>query len=487
MGLELKFGHHMTQSLQQRQHMTLQMQQAIKLLQYNQLQLKEHIDNELVENPTLEEIPGTLSSEVSDGEKALEASAEASKNDIVDQNNGSEGNDTDWEKILEGYSASAFKTGTGAGLRDDLPPIESTLTSSATLVEHLLWQIHMQICTDDEMTAGHVILMNLDDKGYLTLTMEQVAEEAECDLDDAEGAQMIVQALDPIGCGSSSLEDCLVVQAKAQFPEDPFFKPIIMNHLHDFESRNYQAVARAMEMELEDVIEYHKMIRELEPWPGRGYADADPQYITPDVYVFLVGDDKEWQVVLNEDGMPKLRVSPYYKAILKGQGSKSDRKYIKDKLDSADFLIKSIYRRQMTIYKVMKCILERQKDFFDKGVEHLKPMILKDVADEIGVHESTVSRTTTNKYVQCPYGIFELKYFFNARISTSGSGDDMASASVKAKIKGLIDHEEKKKPLSDQALANLLKKEGINCARRTVAKYREAMGILPSSKRKNLF
>ncbi len=487
MALELRIGHQLNQSMQQRQIMTPQMQQAIKLLQYNQLQLKERIEQELVENPTLEEIPGTNSEVTSDGEKALEAASEADRNDVVDQNNGSETNDTDWEKILEGYSASAFKTGTGAGLREDLPPIESTLSTSQTLVEHLLWQLHMQSCTDAEMTCAHVILMNLDDKGYLAMSLEQVAEEAEAELDDAEGAQMIVQSLDPIGCGSLSLEECLVVQARAEYPEDPFIAEIITEHLRDFESRNYQAVARAMDMELEDVVEYHRMIRELEPWPGRGYADADPQYITPDVYVFKVGDDEDWQIVLNEDGMPKLRVSPYYKAILKGQGSKEDRKYIKEKLENADFLIKSIYRRQMTIYKVMKSILERQKDFFEKGVEHLKPMILRDVADEIGVHESTVSRTTTNKYVQCPFGIFELKYFFNARIQTTGHGDDMASAAVKAKIKALIDREEKKKPLSDQALANLLKEDGIRCARRTVAKYREAMGILPSSKRKQLF
>jgi RNA polymerase sigma-54 factor len=485
LALEMKFTASQQMQMRQQQIMTPQMQQAIKLLQYNQLQLLEHIQTELVENVTLEEIPGTNNEETSAGEREMAQRSEADSNDVVDQNNGADTNETDWQQILEGYSASAFKTGTGAGLRDDLPPIESTLSSSQTLVEHLLWQLHMQLATDGELRAAHVILLNLDDKGYLMMPLDQVAEEADCDLDDAEGAQMIVQGLDPIGCGSSSLEECLVVQAQARFSEDPFFKPIILNHLKDFESRNYQAVARAMDMDLEDVIEYHRMIRELEPWPGRGYADADPQYITPDVYVFKIGD--EWQIRLNEDGMPKLRVSPYYKDILKGQGSKEDRKYIKDKLESADFLIKSIYRRQMTILKVMKSILRRQQDFFDKGVEHLHPMILRDVADEIGVHESTVSRTTTNKYVECPFGIFELKYFFNARISTT-SGTDAAAASVKAKIQKLVDGEDRKRPLSDQAIANVLKKEdGINCARRTVAKYREALGILPSSKRKQLF
>jgi len=486
--MEMKFSNsmHLRQELRQQQIMTPQLQQAIKLLQYNQIQLLEHIQSELMENATLEEIPGTQSDDRSDKERKLEADAAAQQADTVDQSNGADSatTDIDWEKVLENYSASAFKTGTGGSRYDDLPPIENSLSASQTLVEHLLWQLHMQLCTDAELRAAHVILLNLDERGYLTFSLETVAEEAEVEMDDVEGAQMIVQGLDPFGCGSVSLEECLVVQAKARHPEDPFMVQIIRDHLRDFESRNYQAVVRAMELDLEDVIEYHKMIRCFEPWPGRGYADAEPQYITPDVHVFKMGDD--WQITLNEDGMPKLRVSPYYRQVLSGKGSKEDQKYIKDKLDSADFLIKSIYRRQQTIYKVMKSILRRQRGFFDKGVEHLKPMILKDIADEIGVHESTVSRATTNKYVQCPFGIYELKYFFNARIMKD-DGDDMAAVAVKSKIKGLIDKENPKKPLSDQALANLLKKQGIKCARRTVAKYRESMGILSSSKRKKLF
>ena len=304
------------------------------------------------------------------------------------------------------------------------------------------------------------------------------------DMDDAEGAQMIVQSLEPMGCGSLTLEECLCVQAKAIHPEDPFFTEIITNHLGDFERRNYPAVARAMDMDHEDVVEYHKMLQRFEPWPGRAYTGEDPRYITPDVYLFQVGE--EWQIVQNEDGLPKLRISPYYQRVLSQPGSAEEKKYIKGKLDSADFLIKSIYKRQATIYKVVKCILEKQMEFFEGGVEHLKPMILRDVADEVGVHESTVSRVTSNKYIQCPQGIFELKYFFNAGISQV-HGEDVAAASVKAKIKQLIGAEDPRKPMSDAALAKELRKYNIACARRTVAKYREAMGILSSSKRKALF
>ena len=486
----MAFGMHLNQNITQRQElrqvMTPQLQQAIKLLQYNQMDLLEHIQEEMVKNPALESIPGTEDPDRSNQERQIEAQAAAPQQDLSEQQNGASSSDiseTDWQKVLEGYSASAFKSG-GVRGNDDLPPIETTLSTSVSLAEQLITGLREQICTDAELVAAQVIIMNLNDHGYLTMPLEQVAVEAEVELYDAESAQMLVQSLDPIGCGSSNLEQCMIVQAKVRWPEDPFVEEIIQDHLSNFESRNYQAVARAMDMDVEDAVEYHKMLRELEPRPGRAYADTDARYITPDVHVFKVGD--EWQIRLNEDGMPKLRVSPYYRQILQGAGDRDERRYIKEKLDSADFLIKSIYRRQNTIYKVVESILRRQRDFFERGVEHLRPMILQDVAQEVGVHEATVSRVTSNKYLQCPLGIFELKYFFNAGLRTN-SGVDMASEAVKAKIRVLIADENPKKPLSDAALAKLLKAQGVTCARRTVAKYREAMGILSSSKRKRLF
>ncbi len=483
--MEMNIRQGLSQRQELRQVMTPQLQQAIKLLQYNQLDLIDHIQNELVENPALEEIAeARVEADKGRRERELEQQGRDTNNDLSEQQNGSAENETDWQKILDGYSSQAFSRGARGSIYDDLPPIENTLSTSQSLGEHLEWQLQMQSCTDAERRCAAVMLRNLDERGYLALELDKVAAAADAELDDAEGAQMIIQQLDPIGCASRGLAEVLVVQAKHVFAQDPFIVQIITDHLQDFECRNYQGVARAMELELEDVIEYHKMLQQLEPWPGRGYADADPQYITPDVYLFKVGD--EWQIVLNEDGMPKLRISGYYRKVLAGAGTKEDRQYVKDKLDSADFLIKSIHKRQVTIRKVMSCILRRQRDFFEKGVDHLRPMILRDVADEIEVHESTVSRVTTNKYVQCPQGILELKYFFNAGLQTA-TGDDMAAVAVKARIKALIEAENPKKPLSDQALALELKKGGIRCARRTVAKYREAMGILSSSKRKRLF
>ncbi len=481
MALELK--QHL--KLQQQLVITPQLQQAIKLLQLSQLDLVENIQQELLENPALEEIPGTEIPEKSEAEKALDASCVAVKSELIDQNNGKENTDQDWLKVLESYQTSPRLTGGIRGtIHEDLPPIEANLVSTDSLSDHLRWQMRMQHCTEGERRAAAAMLMNLDERGYLILTLEQVAEEVEVDLEDAEGAQMIIQSLDPPGCASMDLAECLVVQARIRYPEDPFMVEIIQNHLGDFEKRNYQAVARAMGLDLEDIIEYHKMIREFEPWPGRGYVDVEPQYITPDVHMFKLGG--EWQILLNEDGMPKLRVSNYYRTVLAGAGSKEDRAYIKEKLDSADFLIKSIYKRQSTIFKVVKCILDRQRDFFEKGPEYLTPMVLRDVADAVEVHESTVSRVTSNKYLQCPHGILELKYFFSSGVQQA-AGDDVSAIKIKSRIKQLVGTENPKKPMSDQGIVKALEQDGIKCARRTVAKYREAMGLLSSSKRKRLF
>lgn len=501
--------------LKQELIITPQLKQAIKLLQLNQLDLLDHIQQEMVENPALEEIPDSAGDEGTvDQTLELDERRQSAERELADQVNSTstdqaegdwdgfqEANNAaadankvesaeartaeDWERILAEQDRGKEGSGAGVASRDDLPPIESTLSANTTLGEHLLWQLRMQSCTLEEQVAADVIIHNLDDRGYLELTLEEVAEVAEVDIDDVEGAQMIVQALDPLGCGSRTLEECLLVQVKAKFPEDPFFPVIVARHLKDLENRDYEDVAEALEMELEDVIEYHKMIQEeLAPWPGRGYADAEPRYITPDVQVFKVGD--QWQVVLNEDGLPKLRISNYYRDVLANAKSKDDREYIKEKLESADFLIKSIYKRQATIEKVVRSILARQHDFFERGEAFLKPMVLRDVAEEVGVHESTVSRVTSNKYMQCPHGILELKYFFTSGVHTD-DGEDMASAAVKRRIKELVSAENPKQPLSDADLADKLGAEGIKCARRTVAKYREALGILPSSKRKSLF
>ena len=482
MALELKQSLKLSQQLV----ITPQLRQAIKLLQLSHLDLVDTVKQELMENPALEEIPGTQSVETSDAERALTDRTKDVQSDETERNNGAQNTDEDWLRILESYKSGPPRSSSSGGTNhEDLPPIEANLRSSKSLTDHLEWQLGLQHCTDDEREAAIRIINNLDEHGFLTMTIEEIADRCSVDLDDAEGAQMIVQSLDPQGCGSLNVVECLVLQAKALYPEDPNFVRILSEHLHDLEKRNYQGIAKALEIHLEDVIEYHKMIRGFEPWPGRGYSDAEPQYITPDVYVVKVGD--EWQILQNEDGLPKLRVSNYYQKVLAGAGSKEDRKYIKEKLEAADFLIKSIYKRQSTIHKVVGSILRRQQDFFEHGVDHLRPMVLRDVADDVEVHESTVSRVTSNKYLQCPHGILELKFFFTAGVQQTGGGEDLSAMKIKNRIKQLIAAENPKKPLSDQSIVKALGEQDIQCARRTVAKYREALGILSSSKRKQLF
>jgi RNA polymerase sigma-54 factor len=482
MALELRQSLKLSQQLV----ITPQLRQAIKLLQLSHIDLVDSIKNELLENPALEEIPGTQSVETSDAERALNDKSRELQNDEVDRNNGAETTNEDWLRIIESYKNTAPRSGSSGGSSlDDLPPIENNLTSNQSLASHLEWQLGLQHCTDDERLAAIRIINNLNDHGFLTMPLEELAERSQVHLDDAEGAQMIIQSFDPPGCGSSGVVECLVLQAKLAYPEDPNFVYILTDHMPNLEKRNYQGIAKALDLHVEDVIEYHKMIRHFEPWPGRGYSDAEPQYITPDVYVVKVGD--AWQILQNEDGLPKLRVSNYYEKILAGAGSKEDQKYIKEKLEAADFLIKSIYKRQSTIHKVVKSIIRRQHAFFEHGVDHLRPMVLREVADDVDVHESTVSRVTSNKYLQCPHGILELKFFFSAGVQQDGGGEDLSARKIKNRLKQLIAAENQKKPLSDQGLVNALAEDDIKCARRTVAKYREAMGILPSSKRKQLF
>lgn len=487
MGMQL--SQQLKQTMQLR--MTVQLQQAIKLLQLNHMELVAAVNQELIENPTLEAVPGTESPELSDAEHRLQDGIAAQQQDVVDQNNGAETvneSSVDWEKFLKDYDSSSgdFRGSSGGSSLEDLPPIEQNLSASETLTAHLLTQLNTAMCTEAERNAAAVIVLNLDHRGYLELTLDEVAEMAEVEMDDAEGALEIVQAFDPAGCGSRDLAECLAVQARLRWPEDPFIDEILRHHLSDLETRNYAGLARAIDMDVEDVVEYHKMIQTLEPWPGRPYADTPNSYITPDIQIVKMGG--EWAIVQNEDGLPRLRISRYYRDILEGKGSKEDKNYIKERLDSADFLIRSIYKRQKTIHKVMECILKRQRRFFDEGPEHLAPMVLRDVAEDesVNVHESTVSRVTTNKYVQCPHGIFELKYFFNAGIQRS-TGGDLAGEAVKEKLRKLVSEEDPKHPLSDSEIMKLLAKQDITIARRTVAKYREALGILPSNQRKILF
>lgn len=478
--LNLSLQYKQTQSLV----ITPRLRQAIKLLQYSHTEMVAHVEEQLLENPTLEAVPHTEHGEGL-GDGGLRDKAAADRDDRIEQQNGAETN-VDWEKFLQHMSdrGPGLASGSlGGTIHDDLPPIETNLTYGESLADHLLFQLHMMRMHDDEYRAAEAIVHNLDHRGYLGCSLEEIIEETGVDEDLANDALELVQTLDPPGCGARDLGECLIFQARQAYPEDDMFERILGQHLGNLERKNYAAISRDLDLELEDVIEYHKMIQELEPHPGRAFVSEEPRYIEPDLYVQKIND--EWIVLLNEEGMPELKISGYYRKILEG-ASKEDKDYLIEKLKGAEFLIKSIHKRRRTIRRVMESILKFQRDFFDHGVQGLRPLVLQDVADDIDVHMSTVSRATTNKYVHTPHGIVDLKFFFSSGVRQDAGGD-MAAEAIKERIRSLVADENPKKPLSDQALAKKLSEDGVRVARRTVAKYREALGILSSSKRKQVF
>jgi RNA polymerase sigma-54 factor len=494
MALEIKQSLRLSQQLV----MTPQLQQAIKLLQLNRMELQEVVTQEMMENPILEEL-----TETPDGESTTNPDApEEINNPEMEQARDEEAflkpkaqeeqlvtgkDDFNWDSYIEEFNSSSSSAPSMREINEELPSFENVLTKTTTLESHLHWQISMVALQEGERKLGELIIGNLTDDGYLLANLEDLAREAGMELEDAEEVLKIVQNFDPLGVGSRNLQECLAIQAKFMNPRQPLVEQIIAHHLGDLERKNYQAVSKALNVPLEKVIDATRLILEFEPKPGRSFHTSDTQYISPDIYVYKVGE--EFVIVLNEDGMPKLRISPYYKNILASaqkEQNKTTKEYVQDKLRSAVWLIRSIHNRQKTIYKVTEAIVRRQRDFFEKGVQFLKPMILKDVANDIGMHESTISRVTTNKFVHTPVGIFELKYFFNSSINAADGSDSLASEAVKEKIRQMISKEDQKNPLSDQKIVELLRVENIEIARRTVAKYRDMLGILSSGKRKKV-
>ncbi len=501
MSLELKQHLKMTQQLV----MTPQLQQAIKLLQLSRMELVDLIRTEVTENPLLEEPAEgeeeTRAEGASPTEQAQEEAAPQHKEaEKAVEVKGEEGaNEIDWDQYLDHYQLQGHTAPSNRGLSDEeLPGYEATLTKKTDLVGHLVWQLRLSHFSPEEEKVAMLIIGNLDNDGYFKMPhvegetedgaardpLVRVAFESGMGLEFCEAVLKKVQTLDPIGVAARDLRECLLIQVGQLNADTPEIVAIIERHLKHLESKNYAAVAKDLKIPIDEVVKAVKVISHLEPKPGRAFTTEEPQYITPDVYVYKMGD--KYVTVLNDDGLSKLRISGMYRAALKnGQAGKA-KEYIQDKLRSAVWLIRSIHQRQRTIYKVTESIVKFQKDFLDKGIAFLKPLILRDVAEDIGMHESTVSRVTTNKYVHTPQGIYELKFFFNSAINKTG-GEEIASEAVKNHIKQIVAAEDPKRPHSDQKIVELLKGQSIEIARRTVAKYREVLGILPSSKRKKYF
>jgi RNA polymerase sigma-54 factor len=481
MALELRQQLKLSQQLV----MTPQLQQAIKLLQLSRMELMDVVRTELEENPVLEE-----GQEGPEEKSEIEVDAEASTEPAIDVlgevKGDSEGaSDIDWRTYLESYSLGG-STADNYEADEERPSYENLLTRKPSLQDHLIWQLNLSRLEGLDRLIASELIGNIDEDGYLQASVAEVAKQLNVEADQVERVLSVVQDFDPLGVGSRNLQECLLKQISQLGMEGSLVELIVKDHLKDLEARRYQAVARALHVSVDEVYEATKLISSLDPRPGSQYGQDETHYISPDIFVHKVGD--EYIVVLNDEGLPNLRINSFYRNALSGT-TKIDEKageYIQDKLRGALWLIKSIHQRQRTIYKVTKSIVKFQRDFFDLGVSQLKPLVLRDVAEDIEMHESTVSRVTTNKYVQTPQGLFELKYFFNSGIHTT-EGDSVASESVKIKIKDIVSGENERKPFSDQKIVELLREQGIDIARRTVTKYREMLNIGSSTQRKRLF
>jgi RNA polymerase sigma-54 factor len=471
--------------------MTPQLQQAIKILQMSVLELQAEITDALVDNPILEEAGGEVNideppvgsaeaaGEGADTREATEL-ATAPKDQLTDGKD-----DFDWQSYVEQSAGNKDYVSSRNFDPDDLPNFEQILSKATSLYDHLTWQLRLATNDEEELEIGENIIGNLNDDGYLAVLLDELVERLKVSKEKIEDVLDMIQRFDPPGVAARDLKECLMLQAR-NLPYYADIMPVIENHLTELETKNYPVIARALNQEMDEVIEICKIIHGFEPKPGRPFIVSEPNYVVPDIYIVKTVDG--FTVVLNEDGIPRLKIARVYQEQLASGALAGEAKtYVKDKIKGALWLMKSIYQRQKTIYRVTEAILRRQKDFFEQGPQHLKPMVLRDIADELTLHESTISRVTTNKYVHTPHGIFELKYFFNSAISRSDGEEDMASESVKQKIKQLVSGEDPKKPLSDQQLTEMLADQKITIARRTVAKYREALNILPSNKRKKYF
>ena len=462
--------------------LTPSLQQAIKLLPMSTLELADLLNQEMVENPLLEEVPTEeLQPAEQQQPEKQEAQPAVEKPDTWD--------DADYDYFFGDYLDDGYRSRTPSEVKE-LPPIENTLSSAASLSDHLLWQLAMQ--TEDEAVKeiGGAIVGNLDDDGYLVASVEEIAAMGEWPVAEVEKALQHVQTFDPIGVAARDLQECLWLQIRHLGLEGTPSEKIVTEHLRLLQNHQVPEIARKLGMPIEELKQHIEIIRNLDPKPGSRYNPSQSQYVIPDVYVVKVED--QYVAMLNEEGLPQLRISPVYRRLLdkSGQAGTEEagetRAYVKDKFRSALWLIKSVDQRQKTIHKVATSIINFQREFLDQGIEYLRPLVLRDVANDIGMHESTVSRVVNNKYMHTPQGVFEMKYFFHSGISSS-YGESVSSVTIKQRIRKIIENEDPRKPLSDSKIVSILQKEGLMLARRTIAKYREELKIPTSNQRKVLF
>lgn len=471
--------------LTQKLILTPQLQLAIKLLQMPQLELSQALSQELINNPFLEEI---------NEEKREELSREEIENsELAPVSDDTEASLERLIKRLNSFSVEEYFDERGSDGRDlgyfnpglvEQPSFEQFTAKGTDISDHLMWQLRLSNVSDDVREICEVVIGNIDENGYLRITEEELVSITGASLEKVRKAIEIVQSFDPPGIGARNLQECLLLQLRAFNLQGTIVEKIVLNNISDIEKKRYNQIGKQYDLPMEDLMAAIKIIEDLDPKPGRNYSSSYPTYIVPDVYVMKI-DDK-YQIILNDEGIPKVRLNNYYKRLFQAKNSlsKEERQFVEERLRSAVWLLKSLDQRNRTIYRVTESILKFQYDFFERGINYLKPLNLKDVADDIGMHESTISRVTSNKYLSCSHGIFGFRFFFGSAIQTSAGS--VSSRSVKDIIKKIVSEEDPRNPLSDQRIVDILKSKNIVLARRTVAKYREELRIPPHNQRKRL-
>jgi RNA polymerase sigma-54 factor len=478
--------------LSQRLVMTPSLQQAIKLLQMSKLELEEILTQEMVENPLLEEEQEEAPepepaerAETRQEEAAAKPVDSAAPAEAPPEKERDSFDEIDFDSYFQDYMESAYNPRQYE--ESEAVPLENTLSRPQGLPEYLNWQLSMSDAPIAVREIATYLIGNVDEDGYIRVTRDEIRAAGYTDDAEVEKALEVVRSFDPPGVCAFDLPDCLMLQIRALGIDNPLIETVITKHWTEFLNRQYAPLCKTLGVGMSELQAVLEIIKNLEPKPGRKYSSERTIYVEPDVAVRKIGD--EYVIQLNEDGLPKLRISAAYRRMLRGGngaiGSEAAN-YLKEKMRSAVWLIKSLDQRQRTIYKVADSIVRHQRAFLDKGIEHLRPLVLRDVANDIGMHESTVSRVVSNKYIHTPRGLFPMKYFFHSGID-SADGNDVSSLSIKNKIAKLIADEDARRPHSDARIMQRLRAEGIQIARRTVAKYREELRIPSSSQRKQSF
>jgi len=480
LGLSLKVA--------QKQILTPSLVQMVSVLALNKLELREMINQEMVENPVLEELSEEVPTiEQVDQKLEAEKTPEPPADQEIQAANEGNGQDAfaevDFGSFFNDYLDPGFKSPAAEEAEQiEKPSFENFLSESPSLGDHLEWQLRLSNTSPEVYEAGVSIIGNLNEDGYLTATLEEIAQSGGNKLEDVEEALKVIQHLDPVGVAARDLSECLLIQLQTLAPDNHLAPKIVTDHLKQLQNKQYREIARAVDRPVPLVERAVELIKKLDPRPGQRYNNTQPRLIEPDVV--FEKDGSEYKIRMNEEGLPQLRLSHRYRRMLQNASeSREVRNYVKERFISAIQLIKNIEQRKQTIIRVCEVILRRQRDFLDQGIDYLKPMMIKEVAEEVGVHPSTVSRAVASKYAFTPQGVFELRYFFSEAVQ-GPSGGSTSLINLKRLVKKMIEEEDPGNPLTDEHIADRLREQGIVVTRRTVAKYREDMRIPSTHQRR---